>query len=56
MEYDHKLENMGSKTLVVCENWKDWQRVAAALCSPSALACSSHSLQWLLAHPSQVQQ
>lgn len=56
MKCECNLENKGSQTLVVYENWKDWQHVAAALCSPSVLACSSRLLHWLLAPPLQVQQ
>lgn len=55
MECDCTLEDTGSKTLVVCENWKDLQHVASALCSPSVWACSSPSFSWLLARPLQVQ-
>lgn len=56
MKSECNLENKESQTLVVYENWKNWQHVAAALCSPSVLACSSRLLHWLLAPPLQVQQ
>ena len=43
------LQNIGTRSLAVWENWKDWRLVTAALCSTSILTCNSLLLHWLLA-------